>query len=93
MRVTDVKSLVSQMINELIESGNLKDVENLGPDTLGLLLAGDKGSDTIKLLVEVLKTFECQSIRNAKLVGIYEGKETGKVLRLYLANWYEIYRI
>ena len=64
------------MINGLIESGNLKDVENLGPDTLGFLLAGDKRSDITELLVEVLNTFECQSIRDTKLVGIYERKET-----------------
>ena len=103
VRVTDVKSPVSQTINELIESGSLKDVENLGPDTLGLPLAGDKGSDTTRLLVEVLNTFECQSIRNAKLVGIYEGKETresieavcGKLIRdmLDLASEIESFKL
>ena len=103
VRVTDVKSPVSQMINEMIESGSLKDVENLGPDTLGLLLAGDKGSDTTRLFVEVLNTFECQSIRNAKLVGIYEGKETresieavfGKLIRdiLDLASEIESFKL
>ena len=70
VQVTNVKSLVSQMINELIESGTLKDIENLGQDTLGLLLAGDNGSDTTNFWLKCLTKFESQSVRNAKLVGI-----------------------
>ena len=75
VRVVNVKEVIEQMVEELIESNSLKSPENINENTLYITLLGDKGGTSTKLLLQVLNINDSlmHSNRAAKMIAIYEG--------------------
>ena len=75
VRIVDVKHVIMQFVEELLESDSLETPGNINNNTLYISLLGDKGGTSTKLLLQVLNTKDLimQSNRTAKMIGIYEG--------------------
>ena len=78
VRVTDVADVVRRVVTELSVSLELKDHQNLDPSVLSLLVTGDKGSASTKLLLQVMNSKVQHSIKNAKLLAIFEGSKDNR---------------
>ena len=88
-RLTDIKPVVTSMVEELIASKNLNIPQNIPNDTLYVLLADDKRGSSTKNLLQLLNadTEKQHSVTFAKLIGIFEGdKIIGNVLKQYLVT-------
>ena len=87
--VVNVKEVIEQMVEELIESNSLKSPENINENTLYITLLGDKGGTSTKLLLQVLNTNDSlvHSNRAAKMIAIYEGdKESRECIEAIFSN-------
>ena len=79
-RVTDIKFVITSMVQELIASKSLNTPQNIPNDTLYVLLADDKGGSSTKILLQLLNadTEKQHSVRFAKLIGIFEGDKDNR---------------
>ena len=73
LRATNVSEVVKQTVKELSNNGHLQHQSNVPDNVLWVLLTGDKGSRSTKLLLQVLNTREQHSIQAARLLAIFEG--------------------
>ena len=75
VRITDVNVVLRKMIDELVSSKLFTSLPNIPNQELYLLLSGDKGGNSTKLMLQILNTKSSQSVRTAKLIGIFEGEK------------------
>ena len=73
VRVANVSDLVKKSVTQLSESGFLAELSNIPKNLLWVLLTGDKGGKSTKLLLQFLNCKEQHSIHTARLLAIYEG--------------------
>ena len=73
VRVADVSDVVKKSVNELNESGFFVEKSNIPKNLLWVLLTGDKGGKSTKLLMQFLNCKEQHSIQTARLLAIFEG--------------------
>ena len=73
VRVADVSDVVKKSVNQLNVSGLLVEKSNIPKNLLWVLLTGDKGGKSTKLLLQFLNCKEQHSIHTARLLAIYEG--------------------
>ena len=73
VRVADVYDVVKKSINGLNESGFFVEKSNIPKNLLWVLLTGDKGGKSTKLLLQFLNCKEQHSIQTARLLAIFEG--------------------
>lgn len=73
VRVADVSDVVKKSVNELNESGFFVEKSNIPKNLLWVLLTGDKGGKSTKLLMQFLNCKEQHSIQTAQLLAIFEG--------------------
>ena len=80
VRISNVEFVIKQLVEELIQVDALETPDNIDSNTLYLLLPGDKGGSSTKLLLQVLNTADVHthSNRYAKLIGIYEGDKENR---------------
>ena len=72
VRVTDVNNLINKTVQILNSQGMLHNEKN-NPDCLRILICGDKGGPSTKILCEFLNCRASHSFKTATLLGIYEG--------------------
>ena len=73
VRVANVSDVVKKSVLQLSESGYLAEKSNIPKNLLWVLLTGDKGGKSTKLLLQFLNCKEQHSIHTARLLAIYEG--------------------
>lgn len=73
VRVTNVSDVVKKSVNQLNESGFFVEKSNIPKNLLWVLLTGDKGGKSTKLLLQFLNCKEQHSIHTARLLAIFEG--------------------
>ena len=73
IRVANVSDVVKKSVTQLNESGFFVEKSNIPRNLLWVLLTGDKGGKSTKLLLQFLNCKEQHSIRTARLLAIYEG--------------------
>ena len=73
VRVADVSDVVKKSVNQLNVSGLFVEKSNIPNNLLWVLLTGDKGGKSTKLLLQFLNCKEQHSIHTARLLAIYEG--------------------
>ncbi|XP_070538620.1 uncharacterized protein [Ptychodera flava] len=73
IRVTDVREVVTKTVEELKANNKLTKLDNISPDTLWLCVSGDKGGNSTKLMLQVMNSKTQHSIKQAKLLGLFEG--------------------
>lgn len=73
VRVANVSDVVKKSVSQLSESGYLAEKCNIPKNLLWVLLTGDKGGKSTKLLLQFLNCKEQHSIHTARLLAIYEG--------------------
>ena len=79
VRVSDVKFVLKQLVEEMIDNNELTNLEIVGQNTLYVSLLGDKGGTSTKLLLQVLNTeSQAHSNRYSKMIGIYEGDKENR---------------
>ena len=76
VRVSDVREVIKGMVNDLQAAEKLITLSNLDADTLWLHVSGDKGGKTTKLILQVISANDRHSIQQAKLLGLFEGKDS-----------------
>lgn len=83
VRVSDFKEVLLQMVADAETHAH----PNIDPSTLVGLICGDKGSSTTKLMFQMLNLRDHNSVKNAKMLGIYEGakdsRECVELVRYY----------
>ena len=70
--MTDLQDVMNKTLISLKDAGMLLPDTN-DPSCLRILMSGDKGSDSIKILSQILNIRHTQSIKATKLIGIFEG--------------------
>ena len=73
VRVANVSDVVKKSVTQLNESGFFVEKSNIPRHLLWVLLTGDKGGKSTKLLLQFLNCEEQHSTRTARLLAIYEG--------------------
>ena len=74
LRVTDFETLYKTSVEEMKNSGLLsKDTSNTS-----LLVCGDKGGSSTKIVCQFTSSEKSQSVRTAKLLGIYQGSKESR---------------
>lgn len=73
LRVSNVSDVVQKSVTQLNESGMLVEKSNIPKNVLWVLLTGDKGGKSTKLLLQFLNCKEQHSVHTARLLAIYEG--------------------
>ena len=73
VRVANVSYVVKKSVTQLNESGFFDEKDNIPKNLLWVLLTGDKGGKSTKLLLQFLNCKEQHSIHTARLLAIYEG--------------------
>lgn len=73
VRVTNLSDVVKKSVNQLNESGFFVEKSNIPKNLLWVLLMGDKGRKSTKLLLQFLNCKEQHSIHTARLLAIFEG--------------------
>ena len=72
LRVSDVADLLKKPV-ETLNSQNILCFDQNNPKTLRLLICGDKGGSSTKILCEFLNCKASHSVKTARLLGIFEG--------------------
>ena len=87
VRISDIKFVLNQLVEELSENDDLSNLEIMGSNTLYVTFLGDKGESSTKLMLQVLNTdSHVHSNSYAKMTGIFKAiKNTVTVLRAYSA--------
>ena len=81
VHIVDVVHVITQLVEELLESDSLATPRNINNNTLYVSLLGDKGGTSTKLLLQVLNTFSIiHSNREAKMIGVYEGDKESALM-------------
>ena len=81
VHIVDVIHVITQLVEELLESDSLATPGNINNNTLYISLLGDKGGTSTKLLLQVLNTFSIiHSNREAKMIGMYEGDKESALM-------------
>ena len=78
VRITQVDDVMNMVIKELDEAKLLENLPGLPNNELYVLLTGDKGGSSTKVMLQILNTKSGQSVRSAKLIGIYEGEKDNR---------------
>lgn len=73
VRVTNLSDVVKKSFAQLNESGMLVEKSNIPKNVLWVLLTGDKGGKSTKLLLQFLNCKEEHSVHTARLLAIFEG--------------------
>ena len=73
VRVANVSDVVKKSVTQLNESGFFVEKTNIPKNLLWILLTGDKGGKSTKLLLQFLNCEEQHSTHTARLLAIYEG--------------------
>lgn len=73
VRVANMSDVVKKSVTQLNESGFFVEKSNIPNNLLWVLLTGDKGGKSTKLLLQFLNCKEQHSIHTARLLAIYEG--------------------
>ena len=55
VRITDIKTVYKRMVQELVDTNSIEYLKHLHPNTLYVLLTGDKVGDSTKLLLQIFK--------------------------------------
>ena len=74
LRVTDVEQFCKSSLEDLKKSGLISKDHN----NIHLLVCGDKGGDTTKIIGQFTDSLKSHSVRNAKLFGIYQGSKENR---------------
>ena len=53
--ITDIKTVYKRMVQELVDTNSIEYLKHLHPNTLYVLLTGDKSGDSTKLLLQIFK--------------------------------------
>ena len=75
VRAANVSDVVKKYVTQLNESGFFVEKSNIPRNLLWVLLTGDKGGKSTKLLLQFLNCEEHNSTHTARLLAIYEGKK------------------
>ena len=87
VRITQADDVMNMVIKGLDEAKLLENLPRLPNDEVYVLLTGDKGGSSTKVMLQILNNKSGQSVNSAKLIGIYEGeKEIGNMLRQFLVT-------
>ena len=73
--VKSVREVIVSTVKDLKGNDPLSPVANFTNDTLSLLISGDKGGKYTKLIFQVLNCKGTHSVKRAKILGIYPGKD------------------
>ena len=73
VRVANVSDVVKKSVTQLNESGFFVEKSNIPKNLLWVLLTGDKGGKSTKLLLQFLNCNDQHSIHTARLLAIYDG--------------------
>ena len=73
VRVADVSDVMTKTVAQMNESGLLVKKNNIPENVLWVVLSGDKGGKSTKLLLEFLNCREQHSVNTARLLAIFEG--------------------
>ena len=73
VRVANVSDVVKKSVTQLNQSGFFVEKSNIPKNLLWVLLTGDKGGKSTKLLLQFLNCEEQHSTHTARLLAIYEG--------------------
>ena len=74
LRVTDPESLCRSSLDDMRKGGLIPPENN----DICLLVCGDKGSESTKIICQFTNSERSQSVRNAKLLGIYLGSKENR---------------
>ena len=75
VRVKNVKEVVARWTYEMAERKRLVQRRNIPPGEIWCKLAGDKGGNTVKLVLTCMNTTAPNSLDNTILLAMYEGDE------------------
>ena len=78
VRITQVDDVMNMVIKELDEAKLLENLPGLPNNELYVLLTGDKGGSSTKVMLQILNTKSGHSVRSAKLIGLYEGEKDNR---------------
>ena len=73
LRVVNIADVIKKSVHQLKASGLVVKKSNVPDNVLWILLSGDKGGKSIKLLLQILNCNEQHSVRSAILLAIFEG--------------------
>lgn len=73
VRVANISDVVQTSVSQMNESGLFVEKSNIPENLLWVLLTGDKGGKSTKLLLQFLNCKEEHSVHTARLLAIYEG--------------------
>jgi len=90
VRVTNLSDVVKKSVNQLNESGFFVEKSNIPKNLLWVLLMGDKGRKSTKLLLQFLNCKEQHSIHTARLLAIFEGdKDNHQCIQKVLVRYFK----
>ena len=73
LRVANLSDVIKKTVTQLNESGALDKKGNIPDNVLWVLLSGDKGGKSTKLLLQFLNCNDPHSVHTARLLAIFEG--------------------
>ena len=73
LKVANISEVIKQSVAQLNQSGFLVKKSNIPNHVLWVLLTGDKGGKSTKLLLQFLSCNEQHSVRAARLLAIFQG--------------------
>ena len=73
LRVVNIADVIKKSVHQLKASGLVVKKSNVPDNVLWILLSGDKGGKSIKLLLQILNCNEQHSVRSAILLAIFKG--------------------
>ena len=72
LRVVNTADVIKKSVHQLNASGLVVKKSNVPYNVLWILLSGDKGGKSTKLLLQFLNCNELHSVRSARLLAIFE---------------------
>ena len=73
LRVVNITDVIKKSVHQLNASGLVVKKSNVPDNVLWILLSGDKGGKSTKLLLQFRNCNEQHSVRSARLLAIFEG--------------------
>ena len=75
VRVKSVKNVVIKTVQDLATENLLVHLSNNRKRTLWLLICGDEGGASTKLIFQIVNSSVCHSVKHARFLGLYSGKD------------------
>lgn len=90
IKVTSIRSALTQKASELKLSGNLLESPEFN-GKIWIAIGGDKGGKTTKLIAFIVNAKKPNSVKNLVLLGMYEGSDSEDNLRIAFGSFaYEV---